>query len=365
LCVAYLERAGERKDADYPFEAYRLQEVIRVASQALGDTESAEQAVQRQLEVCAPLVGDSARSQYLSLRLGQFDQGGKPNDDAADDRRLAAIEQGVRDYSAALSRERRTAAPTASAPAESLERQRRFVAHVSHEMRSPISGVLGMTSLLLLSNLDERQRHFVSLAQTSAETLMQLVNDILDLAKIESGRFQLDVQPFSLAKLSGEVADTFRVLAQTKGVELTLTLDSRLPAMLDGDALRLRQILSNLVGNAVKFTAAGTIAVGVFARNVPRPSGAAGSLPIRIEVRDTGKGISEEACRNLFTEFMQEDASISRRFGGTGLGLAVSRQLVQLMGGEIGVESVLDQGSLFWVELELPVAHVAESMAIS
>ncbi|HKW83777.1 MAG TPA: ATP-binding protein, partial [Burkholderiaceae bacterium] len=321
----------------------------------------AEQAVQRQFEVCAPLVGNSARSRYLSLRLRRFEGRGQSHDAVADERRLAAIEQGIRDYSAAILRHGRMAASTASAPADPLARQRRFVAHVSHEMRSPISGVLGMTSLLLLSNLDERQRRFVSLAQTSAETLMQLVNDILDLAKIESGRFQLEAKPFSLAKLASEVADTFRVLAQAKGVALALQLDSTLPPMLEGDALRLRQILTNLVGNAVKFTSQGTVCLDVSGGKPRHPRAAEESVRIRIEVRDTGKGISEEACRNLFTEFMQEDASISRRFGGTGLGLAVSRQLVHLMGGAIGVESVLDRGSLFWVELELPLAVAAES----
>ena len=361
LCVAYLGRATERKDEDYPFETYRLQEVVRIASQALGDVELAEQAVQRQFEVCAPLVGNSARSRYLSLRLRELEGHGNPHDAGADDKRLAAIEQAVRDYSAAILRQRRTGPSTPASPADPLARQRQFVAHVSHEMRSPISGVLGMTSLLLLSNLDERQRRFVSLAQTSAETLMQLVNDILDLAKIESGRFQLDAQPFSLAKLAREVADTFEVLAQAKGVALTLTVEPTLPPLLNGDALRLRQVLTNLLSNAVKFTSQGTVRMSVFERTPQRPAAAAGAFPIRIEVRDTGKGISEEACRNLFTEFMQEDASISRRFGGTGLGLAVSRQLIHLMGGEIGVESAPDKGSLFWLELELPLADAAES----
>ena len=363
LCTSYLARAKKRKDDDYPFEAYRLQDVIRVASEALGDAQSAERAVQRQLEVCAPLVGNSARSQYLSLQFRQFEMESAPRNDAADNRRLAAIDQGVRDYSAAIARQSHGPLPSSSVPADPLVRQRRFVAHVSHEMRSPISGVLGMTSLLLLSNLDERQRRFVSLAQTSAETLLQLVNDILDLAKIESGRFELDPQPFSIVALASEVAETFRVLAQAKGVELTLTVDTTLPRTFIGDALRLRQILTNLASNAVKFTSTGTVGLGVFARQV-LPSAATGnSLSIRIEVRDTGKGISDEARRNLFTEFMQEDASTSRLFGGTGLGLALCRQLVQLMGGEIGVESVLGRGSLFWVELDLPVSNVAESTA--
>jgi signal transduction histidine kinase len=361
LCTGYLARANERKDDDYPFEAYRLQDVIRIASEALGDAEGAEQAVQRQLEVCAPLVGNSARSQYLSLQFRQSETGNVPRDNAADKRRLAAIDQGVADYSAALARQGRTAPPTPSVPADPLVRQRRFVAHVSHEMRSPIGGVLGMTSLLLLSNLDERQRRFVSLAKTSAETLLQLVNDILDLAKIESGRFQLDLQPFSIATLAGEVAETFQVLAQQKGVALTLTVDPALPRTLTGDSLRLRQILTNLVGNAVKFTSTGSVTLGVFARRALRSDEPADSCATRIEVRDTGEGISEEGCRNLFTEFMQEDASTARRFGGTGLGLAVTRQLVHLMNGEIGVESVLGKGSLFWVELELPVPHFAES----
>lgn len=355
LCEAYIERAGRRKD-DYPFEAYRLLEVIRVASIELGDPEAAERATLRQLEVCAPLVGNSARSRYLSLRFRQFEKDAQAQEEAAHDPRLAAIERAVHDYSAALRRKRPAAAPSASpGPADPLARQRRFVAHVSHEMRSPISGVLGLTSLLLLSDLDERQRHFVSLARTSAETLMQLVNDILDLAKIESGRFQLDVRPFSLAQLAGEVADTFRVLAQLKGVELVLTVDPKLPPTLEGDALRLRQILTNLVSNAVKFTSKGMIEVGVFAIEARHRPADANVQMVRLEVRDTGRGISEAGRRNLFTEFMQEGAPGPDQVGGTGLGLAVTRQLVQLMGGEIGFESVLNEGSLFWVALTLPV----------
>ena len=365
LCRSYLARAVERNDDDYPFEAYRLQDVIRIASEALGDAESAEQAVQRQLEVCAPLVGNSARSQYLSLQFRQSEMGSVPRNDAADERRLAAIDQGIRDYSAAIARQSRTPRATPAEPGDPLARQRRFVAHVSHEMRSPIGGVLGMTSLLLLSNLDERQRRFVSLAQTSAETLLQLVNDILDLAKIESGRFQLDLQPFSIATVCGEVAETFQVLAQSKDVALALAVDPTLPRTLIGDALRLRQVLTNLVGNAVKFTSTGTVALGVFAHQHRRSVAPGNSCSIRIEVRDTGKGISAEACSNLFTEFMQEDVSTARHFGGTGLGLAVTRQLVHLMEGEIGVESALGSGSLFWVELEMPVAQVAESAPIS
>ena len=362
LCRTYIARAGERKDADYPFEAYRLQDVIRVASEALGDAAAAEQAVQRQLEVCAPLVGNSARSQYLSMQFRQFENGSVPRNEAADERRLAAIEQGVRAYSAAIARQGSAAPATPSAPADPLVRQRRFVAHVSHEMRSPITGVLGMTSLLLLSNLDERQRRFVSLAQTSAETLLQLVNDILDLAKIESGRFQLDLQPFSIGAVANEVGEIFQVLARSKGVDLVLAVDSTLPPTLIGDALRMRQIVTNLVSNAVKFTAKGTVSLSVFAHHIQAGAAAVDSFPIRIEVRDTGKGISEEACLNLFTEFMQEDASTARLFGGTGLGLAVNRQLVHLMGGEIGVESVLGQGSMFWVELELPVSSAKSEL---
>lgn len=357
LCLAYLARASERRRDDSPFETFCLHDVIRVASEALGDAPSAQRAVQRQFEVCAPLVGDSARSQYLSLKFRSSSTGEMPHEGDVDKRRLEALERGVRDYTKAIARQDAPVPQPQAVLADPLVRQRRFVAHVSHEMRSPIAGVLGMTSLLLLSNLDERQHRFVTLAKTSAETLLQLVNDILDLAKIESGRFQLDPQPFSLAALAGELAETFQVLAGAKGVALSLTFDSSLPQTLIGDALRLRQILTNLLNNAVKFTAAGAVSMVVSAR-ADRPQGA-NSCPIRIEVRDTGKGISEEACMNLFTEFMQEDASIARQFGGTGLGLALSRQLIHLMGGEIGVQSALGEGSLFWIEFELPMSNVA------
>jgi signal transduction histidine kinase len=207
--------------------------------------------------------------------------------------------------------------------------------------------MLGMTSLLLLSDLDERQRRLASLAKTSAEVLLRLVNDILDLARMESGHFQLDPQPFALEPLVNEALEMFRADAEKKAIALGLTLAPGLPAITLGDGLRVRQILTNLIGNAVKFTARGTVGVSV-------TRGAADKL--RFEVRDTGKGISGAAQARLFTEFMQEDASTAREHGGTGLGLAVSRQLVRLMQGEIGVQSALGQGSAFWFEVPLPGA---------
>jgi signal transduction histidine kinase len=247
--------------------------------------------------------------------------------------------------------------PESATPPTSPARQSRFVAHVSHELRGPLSGMLGMAALLLQSNLDEGQRKYVSLTKSSAEMLLHLLNDILDLAKIESGRFDLDLKPFSVTQTACETTEVFSALAKLKGIGLSITVDPSLPGQVLGDALRIRQVLSNLVSNAIKFTRVGAVRVDVLRRS----GTAEAACALRFEVHDTGKGIGAEARERLFTEFMQEDASTASEFGGTGLGLALCRQLVHLMDGEIGVESEIGKGSLFWFELELPIAHETSS----
>ena len=353
LCRAHLDGMPNRPIMEFPYDVYQLNDVVRIACEGLGDAAAAAEAARRAHAAAVPLVGSSARARYFSL---QFDRAGRLQPASAraiDRRRLAAIDEGVRQYSDALEQQ-----PEASAEPTKLERHKRFVAHVSHEMRGPIGGLLGMTSLLLTSNLDERQRKYVSLTKSSAETLLHLVNDILDLAKIESGRFELDPGPFSVAHTACEVTETFSALAESKCIGLAIAVDPSLPPTLLGDALRIRQVLTNLVSNAIKFTSSGAIQV-----NVKRRTGAQDDrCALRFEVRDTGRGISAEARQRLFTEFMQEDASTAREFGGTGLGLALCRQLVNLMDGEIGVESEPGVGSLFWFELLLPVAHEACSV---
>jgi len=223
-----------------------------------------------------------------------------------------------------------------------------FLATMSHEMRTPLNGVIGLTSLLLGSPLPPEQQEYVAAIQSSGQALLTLINDILDLSKIEGGHLSLEVQPLEVRQLVSEVADIFTAQVRAKGLQISAHVAPAVPPTLLGDAMRLRQILTNLVGNAAKFTEHG--AVGVRADLVEEnPAGAL----LRLSVHDTGIGIAPELQATLFEPFTQADASTTRRYGGTGLGLAIAKRLVALMGGEIGVESAVGQGSTFWVTLRL------------
>jgi signal transduction histidine kinase len=227
-----------------------------------------------------------------------------------------------------------------------------FLANMSHEIRTPLNAVIGMGEVLLLSELDAHQRRQGEVISTSAKHLLSLLDDILDLSKIEAGRLSLEVRDLDLEALRTGILQLFEHRAEERGLRLTFDLGPEVPRKIWGDMVRLRQTLVNLVGNALKFTEAGAVSVGVHRDTLGgEPTGAPA---LRFVVRDTGIGIPEEARKRLFTPFTQADSSTTREYGGTGLGLAISRRIVELMGGEIHVESRVGEGSTFW--FRIPVA---------
>ena len=269
---------------------------------------------------------------------------------SGDDGAIAGLVITLTDVSE-LEQTRRQAISAQHTAEHAMKVRSQFLANMSHEVRTPMNGVLGIAGMLLDTPLTESQRELACLLQTSGRALLTILNDILDFSKIEAGKVTLESTAFDLRAAVRAQLALFAAPARDQGLAVHLALDERLPPLVKGDPTRLGQVLSNLIGNALKFTERGHVAVSV------APAGGPASDLIRIEVRDTGMGVDPSVQAKIFDAFSQADNSTTRRFGGTGLGLAICRDLVSIMGGEIGVDSEPGAGSCFWFTVRLPLAE--------
>lgn len=337
-CIVVLDE--QRRVADANPAARRLLGELTVGSQV-------SEALRRHPSLLAGIPGEAGRKE-IEIGARHWEASATPlKHTSKKESGLVLILHDVTDRKRSEERQ----AEAVKAAEEAARAKSEFLATMSHELRTPLNGVIGMSELLLDTKLDPEQVDYADSIRVSGEALLSVINDVLDCSKLEAGRMEVDESPFNLESLLSESLVVFKHAALDKGLELWLDIAPGMPRELIGDRQRLRQVILNLVGNGVKFTHRGR--VGIAARGL---AAADGRVSFVLEVRDTGIGISPDKVASLFHPFVQADSSMARKFGGTGLGLAISKRLVDLMGGEIGVESALGEGSAFWVRLTLETA---------
>ena len=273
-----------------------------------------------------------------------------------------ALEDQVEERTVALAKRALEASHLARGAEAASRAKSQFLANMSHEIRTPISGVLGTTELLLQTELTPTQQRFTETAHLSASALLAVVDDILDFSRAEAGRLELELLDFDLRNTVEDVADMLGEKARSQQIGLSCFVDDEVPRRVRGDAMRIRQILTNLIGNAIKFTEQGEVIVRVVTAAQKDPD--AEGVWLEFAVTDTGPGIPEDARERVFHSFTQADGSVARRFGGSGLGLAICRQLVELMRGEIGFDSEVGRGSRFWFRIPVGAAGPAAIMGL-